>query len=81
MPVKLGRRRSTLGLAPPGAPSDTVMTPSMTPLALGLALRCLEVLFSGERFDRPSAILADDLAFEGPYHRFGTAQDYIAALT
>lgn len=50
----------------------------MTPL--DVALRYMEIFYSGQELERLDAIMADDLRFEGPFFRFDSAHDYISSL-
>ena len=50
----------------------------MTPLEL--ALRYMDIFFSGRDLARLHDILAADLRFRGPFHRFETARDYVESL-
>jgi hypothetical protein len=45
-----------------------------------LALKYLEIFFSGGGFEALNEIFAEDLRFEGPFYRFDTARDYIDSL-
>lgn len=45
-----------------------------------LALKYMEIFFSGENLETLTDLFADDLTFEGPFHSFDTAHDYIASL-
>jgi hypothetical protein len=47
---------------------------------LYLALRYLEIFYSGNNIDELSQILAGDLTFEGPFYKFESAKDYIESL-
>lgn len=47
---------------------------------LGLALKYMDILFSGKNIDELSDLLADKLTFSGPFYQFETAQDYIESL-
>lgn len=40
----------------------------------------MEVFFSGKNVEKLSNILAEDLTFEGPFHKFESADDYINSL-
>lgn len=51
----------------------------MTPLEL--ARRYMDIVFSGRDFERLRPLLADDFTFEGPLYQYGSADEYIAALT
>ncbi|MEJ2179770.1 MAG: nuclear transport factor 2 family protein [Gammaproteobacteria bacterium] len=51
---------------------------SMTPQEL--ALRYMEIFFSGKEFDRLEDILHEDCKFRGPFNQFNSALDYIASL-
>ena len=50
----------------------------MTPL--DIALRYMEVFFSGTNMDALRPLLADDFRFEGPFYTYDSADDYINAL-
>lgn len=50
----------------------------MNPLAI--ANRYMQVFYGGESLDSLTDILAENLIFEGPFFRFESAADYIAAL-
>ena len=50
----------------------------MTPLEL--ALRYMDIFFSGKSLDRLEAILHEECQFRGPFYQFTTAQQYIASL-
>jgi hypothetical protein len=47
---------------------------------LDIALRYMDIFFSGEDPDELHKILADNLVFEGPLHRFDSAQEYVQSL-
>ncbi len=47
---------------------------------LELALEYLNIFFNTGNPDTLSQICQDDLQFEGPFYRYRTAEDYIAAL-
>ncbi|WP_455220889.1 hypothetical protein [Kaarinaea lacus] len=48
--------------------------------ALDLALRYMEIFYSGREPDRLQSILHTDLQFRGPFVQFDSAQDYIASV-
>jgi hypothetical protein len=48
--------------------------------ALGLALRYMEIFYSGKELDRLEEILHDTLQFRGPLYRFDSARQYIESL-
>ena len=50
----------------------------MTPLEL--ALRYMEIFFSGHNLDRLEDILHEDCQFRGPFYQFNSARDYIDSL-
>ena len=50
----------------------------MTPQEL--ALRYMEIFFSGKELDRLEDILHENCKFRGPFHQFNSALDYIASL-
>jgi hypothetical protein len=45
-----------------------------------LALRYLEIFFSGQGFDELLEMFAESLQFEGPFYSFDSAQDYVDSL-
>ena len=45
-----------------------------------LALRYMEIFFSGRDFKRLYETLADDMQFSGPLYQFDSAQAYIESL-
>ncbi len=45
-----------------------------------LALRYMEIFFSGKDLDRLGTILHEEFQFRGPLYQFDSAQDYIASL-
>ncbi len=47
---------------------------------LDLALEYMNIFFSGVKIETLANIFAKDLVFEGPFHRFTSADDYIKAL-
>lgn len=47
---------------------------------LELALKYLEIFYSGNNLDRLKDILASDLSFTGPLYAFNSAADYVNAL-
>ena len=47
---------------------------------LEIALRFMDIFFSGQDIERLYEILADDLKFEGPFYRFDSSRDYIDSL-
>ena len=50
----------------------------MTPL--DIALRYMDIFYSGQELERLDAIMADEMCFEGPFFRFDSAHDYITSL-
>ena len=48
--------------------------------ALELALKYLEVFFSGENLDELKSLLADNVSFTGPIYKFSSADSYINSL-
>ena len=48
--------------------------------ALELALKYLEVFFSGENLDELKSLLADNVSFAGPIYKFSSADSYINSL-
>lgn len=51
----------------------------MTPLEI--ARRYMDIVFSGRDFERLRPLLADDFSFDGPLYKYGSADQYIRALT
>jgi hypothetical protein len=47
---------------------------------IDLALRYMEIFFSGKDLERLKDILAEDLSFTGPLYTFNSAKDYINSL-
>ena len=47
---------------------------------LEIALKYMDILFSGGDLDELSVIFSDHLQFEGPLYRFDSASDYITSL-
>jgi hypothetical protein len=47
---------------------------------LKLALKFMDIFFSGEKMDRLRPLLADDFSFNGPLYKFDSAEDYINSL-
>ena len=45
-----------------------------------LALRYMEIFFSGRELYRLEDILDEDCQFRGPFYQFDSAQDYITSL-
>ncbi len=45
-----------------------------------LALKYMEIFFSGEDIEELSHLFAEDLTFRGPLYEFNSAQDYINSL-
>ena len=45
-----------------------------------LALKYMEIFFSGEDTEELSQLFAEDLTFRGPLYEFNSAQDYINSL-
>lgn len=50
----------------------------MTPL--DVALKYLDIFFSGQDYDRLKEVLSENLKFRGPFYEFDSAQDYIDNL-
>ena len=48
--------------------------------AAELALKYLEVFFSGENLDELKSLLADNFSFTGPFYQFSSADGYINSL-
>ncbi len=48
--------------------------------SLDIALRYMDIFYSGRELERLYAIMADELRFDGPFFRFDSAHDYIASL-
>jgi hypothetical protein len=48
--------------------------------ALEIALRYMEIFFSGRDLDRLDEVLHRALQFRGPFYQFDSAQEYIASL-
>ena len=47
---------------------------------LELALKYMEIFYSGNDLERLNDILAEDLSFIGPLYTFNSAEDYINSL-
>ena len=47
---------------------------------LQLALKYMEIFFSGENLRELSQLLANDFSFSGPFYKFESAEDYIKSL-
>ena len=47
---------------------------------IDLALRYMEIFYSGKDLDRLKNILAEDLSFTGPLYTFSSAEEYINSL-
>ena len=47
---------------------------------LGLAIKYMEIFYSGKDLERLNDILAEDLSFIGPFYTFNSAEDYINSL-
>ena len=47
---------------------------------LDLALRYMEIFYTGEKIDKLNEILDEDLYFTGPLFKFDSAEDYINSL-
>jgi hypothetical protein len=47
---------------------------------LELALKYMEIFYSGKKLERLADILAEDLLFTGPFYTFNSAEDYIKSL-
>ena len=45
-----------------------------------LALRYMEIFFSGENIEELSHLFAEEFTFRGPLYEFNSAQDYISFL-
>ncbi len=45
-----------------------------------LALKYMEIFFSGEDIEQLSHLFVEDLTFRGPLYEFNSAQDYINSL-
>ncbi len=45
-----------------------------------LALKYMEIFFSGENIEELRHLFAEDLTFRGPLYEFNSAQDYIHSL-
>ena len=45
-----------------------------------LALKYLEIFFSGENLDDMNNLFTDDLTFDGPLYKFSSADNYINSL-
>lgn len=45
-----------------------------------LALRYMEIFFSGENLEQLKDLFAEDLTFRGPLYEFNSAKDYIDSL-
>ena len=45
-----------------------------------MALRYLNIFYSGENIGHLNDVLAEDLSFSGPLYKFNTAKDYINSL-
>lgn len=50
----------------------------MTPL--DIALKYLDIFYSGKDISELSLLLADDLTFDGPLYKFNSANDYMDSL-
>lgn len=48
--------------------------------ALDVALRYMEIFYSGRDLGRLTRILREDCQFQGPFFQFNSAQEYIASL-
>lgn len=48
--------------------------------AAELALKYMEVFFSGKNLDELKSLLADDFSFTGPFYQFSSAENYINSL-
>ena len=59
-----------------GYPQSDICT--MKPL--DLALRYMEIFFSGSDLEALRPLFADDLVFEGPFYTFDSAEAYLDAL-
>ena len=47
---------------------------------LKLALKYMEIFYSGKDLERLKDILADDISFTGPLYTFNSVEDYINSL-
>jgi len=47
---------------------------------LELALKYMEIFYSGRNLDEMSDLLAEDLAFSGPFREYHTAEAYVQSL-
>ena len=47
---------------------------------LELALKYMEIFYSGKNLERLPDLLAEDLSFTGPFYTFNSAEDYINSL-
>lgn len=47
---------------------------------LQLALKYMEIFFSGENIEELSQLLTNDFSFSGPFYKFDSAEDYIESL-
>ena len=47
---------------------------------LELALRYIEIFYSGKDLEKLTDILAEELSFSGPLYTFPSARDYINSL-
>jgi hypothetical protein len=47
---------------------------------LELALKYIEIFYSGKNLEKLTDLLAEDLSFTGPYYTFNSAEDYINSL-
>jgi hypothetical protein len=53
----------------------------VTPMTnLEIALKYMDIFYSGKEFDELAEIFFDNLVFEGPLFRFDSASDYIESL-
>ena len=49
--------------------------------ALDLALRYMEIFYSGRNIDALRPLLANDFIFEGPFYQFDSADGYLDSLS
>jgi len=47
---------------------------------MDLALKYMEIFFSGENIEELRPLFAEDLTFRGPLYEFNSAEDYIDSL-
>ncbi|MGN7614484.1 nuclear transport factor 2 family protein [Magnetococcales bacterium HHB-1] len=56
------------------------MEETSTGSSLDVALKYMEIFYSGKNLEQLFDILAKNLKFEGPFHQFESAQEYVEAL-